>query len=191
MEKPDFIEVYEGVFSKEYCEEVIAFMDEYQSIGMTGSRRDKGVPSLSISDNYCFISSIDIMRINNNFINVFNELFWNECYAKYSQKFGVLENIDEHSIFDVKLQKTEPSEGYHLWHSEISSTRDCKRIMAFTVYLNDDYDAGETEFLYQQKRIKGKQGDVCIFPASYTHTHRGNPPMKSNKYILTGWVEFK
>jgi len=29
-----------------------------------------------------------------------------------------------------------------------------------------------------------------LWAAGYTHTHRGNPPLKDTKYIITGWVEF-
>jgi hypothetical protein len=64
------------------------------------------------------------------------------------------------------------------------------RVLVWTVYLNDNFDAGETEFLYQQYRYKPKRGDVVIFPAAFTHTHRGNPPINGTKYIITGWIEF-
>jgi len=37
---------------------------------------------------------------------------------------------------------------------------------------------------------KPKKGDCIIFPTAYTHTHRGNPPIGGDKYIITGWVEF-
>ena len=57
------------------------------------------------------------------------------------------------------------------------------------MYLNDVDDGGETEFLYQKKRIRPKQGRVLIFPAGFTHTHRGNPPLSGDKYILTSWLE--
>ena len=30
-------------------------------------------------------------------------------------------------------------------------------------------------------------GDVLMFPAAYTHTHRGNPPLGGNKYLATSW----
>jgi hypothetical protein len=56
--------------------------------------------------------------------------------------------------------------------------------------LNDNFEAGETEFLYQQYRYKPKMGDVIIFPAAFTHTHRGNPPIGGTKYIITGWLEY-
>lgn len=190
MEIPDFIEVYKNAFSKEYCDELINLFNEYQSLGMTKSHRDEGKSAMNKEDNFLFLSEIDIMRVNNNLVEQFNDVFWDSCYPKYFDKYNVLSVLDDHAIFSLKLQKTKPGEGYHVWHCEQGGSHTSKRLMVFTVYLNDDYDAGETEFLYQQKRIKGNTGDVCIFPASYTHTHRGNPPMNGEKYILTGWVEF-
>ena len=91
---------------------------------------------------------------------------------------------------DVKIQKTEPTEGYHIWHHESNYVyKDLlERVLAYTVYLNDVDEGGETEFLYQSKRIPPRKGTVVIFPAGYTHYHRGNPPLKGNKYIATGWI---
>ena len=62
--------------------------------------------------------------------------------------------------------------------------------MAFILYLNDVDEGGETEFLYQSRRVKAKAGTVVLWPAAYTHVHRGNPPLSGSKYILTGWLEF-
>ena len=39
-------------------------------------------------------------------------------------------------------------------------------------------------------RVKPKQGTLVIWPAAFTHTHRGNPPLSNDKYIVTGWTEF-
>ena len=56
------------------------------------------------------------------------------------------------------------------------------------IYLNDVPDGeGETEFLYQRRRIKPTKGTVVIFPAGYTHVHKGNTMFTTDKYILTGW----
>ena len=54
------------------------------------------------------------------------------------------------------------------------------------IYLNDVEEGGETEFLYQRKKLKPTKNRAVIWPGSYTHLHRGNPPMET-KYILTGW----
>ena len=63
------------------------------------------------------------------------------------------------------------------------------RVGTVIVYLNDVDEGGETEFLYYPRRVKPQAGRVLLFPASFTHSHRGNPPLSNTKYIMTGWVE--
>ena len=55
-------------------------------------------------------------------------------------------------------------------------------------YLNDVQEGGETEFLYQKTRFKPKRNMGLLWPGSFTHTHRGNPPLSETKYVLTGWI---
>jgi len=62
--------------------------------------------------------------------------------------------------------------------------------MAFMVYLNDIKEGGETEFLYQKCRFKPKRNTLLLWPSGFTHTHRGNPPISGDKYIITGWIEY-
>jgi hypothetical protein len=63
-------------------------------------------------------------------------------------------------------------------------------MMQAILYLNDVEEGGETEFLYFSKRVKPKQGTLLLFPASFTHTHRGNPPLSGTKYIMNTWLEY-
>ena len=58
-------------------------------------------------------------------------------------------------------------------------------------YLNDCLHAG-TEFFYQNKRYQCKAGDTLIWPAAWTHTHKGeiSKKQKTTKYILTGWWRY-
>lgn len=84
------------------------------------------------------------------------------------------------------IQKTDPTEGYHNFHCEDTTWEVASRTLAWTVYFNDINDSGETEFLYQHLKIRPKMGRVAIWPGSFTHLHRGNPPNET-KYIATGW----
>ena len=43
---------------------------------------------------------------------------------------------------------------------------------------------GETEFKYYDKKILPEVGKVLIYPAAYTHTHRGNPPIGKVKWFF-------
>lgn len=85
--------------------------------------------------------------------------------------------------------------GYPYWHCELYP-RDAKcetlhRHLLWTAYLNDAFEAGETEFLYQQRKIAPRTGSLLLAPAAFTHTHRGNRPQGGDKVIATSWVLFQ
>ena len=85
--------------------------------------------------------------------------------------------------------------GYPYWHCE-QYPRDAQcealhRVLLWTLYLNDDFDEGETEFLFQQRKVRPQTGAIVIAPAAFTHTHRGNRPRGGDKYIATSWVLFR
>jgi len=61
------------------------------------------------------------------------------------------------------------------------------------LYLNtlEPEQAGETEFLYQQERYRPVENTMILWPAAYTHAHRGNTVFgNSSKYIVTGWFYY-
>ena len=61
------------------------------------------------------------------------------------------------------------------------------RMFAYMTYLQAPESGGETEFLHQSLRITPEVGTTLIWPAYFTHMHRGNPPLKGTKIYLTGW----
>lgn len=92
----------------------------------------------------------------------------------------------------MQMQRYIDQEGYHAWHYENEVTDDKMKMrqMAFMWYLNDVENGGETEFKFQKAKVKAKAGRGVIFPAFWTHTHRGNKPdLGQSKYIITGWIE--
>lgn len=85
--------------------------------------------------------------------------------------------------------------GYPYWHCELyprdAAAETLHRHLLWTIYLNDDFDAGETEFLFQQAKVKPKTGSLLIAPTAFTHTHRGNRPERGDKFIATSWILFQ
>jgi hypothetical protein len=85
--------------------------------------------------------------------------------------------------------------GYPAWHCEIAvadpRAEFLHRALLWTIYLNDGFEAGETEFMFQRRKIRPRTGSLLIAPTAFTHTHRGNRPGGGDKYIATSWVLFK
>jgi hypothetical protein len=115
--------------------------------------------------------------------------------------------LDDASLDRIVLQMFRPGSinlqkyladqgGYPYWHCELYPHRSndqgesLHRVLLWTIYLNDAFEAGETEFLYQERSIAPKTGSLLIAPAAFTHTHRGNMPRGGDKFIATSWILF-
>ena len=104
------------------------------------------------------------------------------------------------SIFrldDINLQRyTKSKGGYHHWHSEHyphpsdPGQKSLHRVLLWLVYLNDIEEGGETEFFYQNAKVKPKKGSLVLAPVNFTHTHRGCVPVSSDKYVLASWLMY-
>jgi hypothetical protein len=185
----DFIGIYEEVLTKEKCQQIVDDMDLH--INNSPSEVNNGnqqFPNGDVGrkDYQIFANRVmaDVFRDINQVLDI--------CVQAYVDEFFVIKNIGSLRSDEVKLQMTPPRGGYHVWHSEQGPGRSKEgRVLVWTAYLNDIPDGeGETEFLWQGVRVKPRVGTICIFPAAFTHTHRGNPVYSCNKYIATGWYNF-
>ena len=88
------------------------------------------------------------------------------------------------------LQRYQPGEFYH-WHIDGGSHDFSMRQLVALWYLNDvPGPGGETEFLYQDIKVKPEAGKLVLFPPFWTHEHRACTVNEGIKYIATTWVVF-
>jgi hypothetical protein len=90
-----------------------------------------------------------------------------------------------------QIQHYKPGEGYHKWHIDGAQMNSCDRAMVYMTYLNDVTEGGGTMFYHQKVTTKAVKGKTLIFPAAYTHLHKGEISKTQHKYILTGWIWWK
>lgn len=183
----NFIGIYENAFTEKECKDTIKLFENYHKSGYTYGRENLVLKD-DISVN---ISPTMELDWNPNFISSFHKRFYDYIYPIYNNQYPILQELKKHRSKYIKIQKTFPTQGYHIWHCEHDAYDFSQnRVLSWILYLNDVTEGGETEFLYQSLRFKPKTGTFILFPAYFTHTHRGNPPLSGIKYIATGWVEF-
>ena len=178
----DLIRRYSGAFSKDDCDKIIKgikfFEDNHLLFYDRTYLTSEDHKVVNVSHDYDFSAS---SRIGNEILPKVKT-----CVDVYLHAFAFL-NKKKFLLHDIKLKHIPAGGGFHTWHYETGALEVAARQFVIQVYLNDDFEGGETEFLYQQRREKAVAGDVLIFPASFTHTHRGNPPLGGSKYIATSW----
>ena len=186
----NFIGVYDNYITKEECDKAIKLFEDENKFNNTVNRI--GFEKASIlqkQDQQFFAESKNIEiwweSLKSMMLNF--DLAWKH-YCVSTGASSAYDNI-EFYFTNLKIQKTLPTEGYHIWHIEHGKGYNLEtRAFAYSIYLNDVEDGGETEFLHFSKRVKPKTGRIVIWPAGFPYVHRGNPPLSGEKYILTSWM---
>lgn len=58
------------------------------------------------------------------------------------------------------------------------------------VYLNDDYDGGEIEFIRQGLVVKPEAGDIILFPSNYVYEHASLEVTSGIKYSVVIMTDY-
>ena len=185
----NFIGVYDNYITKQECDKVIKFYEDQDKFNKTVNRLEgERAPILAKQDQQYFadVTNLEIWweRLKPLMLN------FDMAFKHYDKHVGAGSAYNEpFNYTTLKIQKTLPTEGYHVWHLEHGATHeDMARAFVFSVYLNDVKEGGETEFLHFSKRVQPKTGRIVIWPAGFPYVHRGNPPLSGKKYILTSWM---
>ena len=127
---------------------------------------------------------------NENIIGEYREHLQN-ILNLYLKKYNYADKVDPFYIIeDYNLQKYPKGGGYKKWHFENTGPKSMSRKLVFMTYLND-VENGGTEFYYQNLRVEAKKGLTLIWPAEWTHSHRGVISETNEKMIITGWFNYE
>tara|TARA_R100001594_G_scaffold147521_1_gene200679 strand:- start:467 stop:1084 length:618 start_codon:yes stop_codon:yes gene_type:complete len=189
----NFIGVYDNYIPEDECKKAIKLFEQENKFRRTLDRRQfENSDNLQKKDTQFFAApgNLDIWwdDLKPSMIN------YNLAFNHYLKSTGgdAAYDYNEFHFTQLKIQKTLPTEGYHQWHIEhMLGAKGEPRAFAFSVYLNDVEEGGETEFLHFSKRVKPKTGRIVIWPAAFPYLHRGNPPLSGKKYILTSWMNLR
>jgi|TARA_R110000803_G_scaffold29758_1_gene67656 hypothetical protein len=176
----DFIRTY--TVNKKLCDGLIKYHKlnkEYKAEGETS----RGV----IKD---YKDSIDVRFYNQSIDKTILDFFkiLSVCAKKYLDEFKIEFNIITDTV--NLIQYYPKNGGYKVFHSENASLPSAHRRLVYMLYLNNVPDGG-TEFKYQNIITPAVKGNLIIWPADFTHTHKGVISKTKEKYIATGWFKME
>ena len=169
----NYIYVREKALSLEQCNSIVDYINSSKT---TFANFYFVLHSSTNSTLHKFL--VDVIQKNLD-LYVEEHKFLKTLYAPW----GISENYN--------LQKYLPGQAYYPEHMEHGKDDyDCKRILAWMIYLNDVKDGGETYWPQQDFKKSARTGDLCIWPAGWTHSHYGIVSKTETKYVVTGWCSF-
>jgi hypothetical protein len=183
----EYIGIYQEIIPVKLCHDFITWFDTLSKEGITISSNidASGLASTSRKDEVVQIpSGLSIHCFPQGLCKELWEKI-TECVKLYLDEYNFNDPVTSHSF---KAHRVKEGGGYHVWHHE-HSRENSYRILVWMLCLESPDEGGETEFLNQSMRITQRPRQLLIWPAGFTHKHRGNPPLKGQKTYLTGWFE--
>ena len=184
---PNFIGSW--IIDTSICDHLISYYEENkgkQTQGISGqgiNLKVKDRKDISIFPNELNLPENKVFKI------YFESLF--ECYKDYNNQWPFLASmINRLDIGKFNIGKYLPGQHFQKMHCERMGISSLHRLFAFMTYLNDVKEGGSTYFNHYDLEIKPKKGLTLIWPAEWTHSHKGNILISGEKYIITGWLTF-
>jgi len=191
----DFIGVYPNATPKNVTVRLMELFEEANERGLT----HKGLTGTAVDSSRKDSLDLSSTRITNELMSGFSgaiEAYFQSliiCHEQYVSRFPILKfpKTYMHGVYEFNIQRySPPGQAYHAWHHEAPNPNVSDRVLAWMTYLNTVRYGGETEFKYLNRKIKPELGTTLIWPAGFTHTHRGLPAKHEEKLIITGWFRF-
>lgn len=185
--KPNtFIFEQHGALPAPLCDDMIARFEKSTSDQFQGR-----IGQSAAQDNSVKKTTDLLVSGNENWKDVDNNLFrsmsiaikeFREAYPYFKGPFKDM---------GYGIQRYSPGEYYH-WHIDGGSHDFSQRQLVALWYLNDvpEGAGGETEFLFQDIKIRPEKGKLILFPPFWTHEHRAVTLNEGVKYIATTWIVF-
>ena len=196
MKEKNFISIYDNALTPPECKFIRDYHDsddyllsirqEGKTLGDTVQKHWK-----DSHDRYMAMY-IDGAYQNNGVNNIIAKSI-KEHIEKYKEENPELNLLDKWVIRDnYNLQKYSPGGGYHILHCENYNTgKHRTNILAWMYYLNTVREGGGTYFSNYDLTVNAEEGRLVIWPAYWTHFHKGVVSKTYDKYIATGWFCLK
>ena len=173
--------------NEELCDQLIQYFERNREKHKKGTTAS-GVNLESKNSMDISISPKDLKQEGNEIFNTyFQNLF--ECYKDYMEQWPFLKTFaNKLDIGKFNLQRYLKGQHFNGVHSERTNLETSHRVFAWMTYLNDVNESGETYFSHYDVSIKPQKGLTLIWPADWTHAHKGHVINYGSKYIITGWM---
>ena len=179
----NFIELYK--FDENICDNILSYYNSNNHLSKPGTFGDWEINNKSKESNDLGIQPGNFTVLESYLIELKKTLqkYVDTHISKYLKHWGPIGIVE-----GIIIQHYPPNGGYKIYHTE-RSPETANRELVFMTYLTNTKNGG-THFINQNKTFECVKGDTLIWPADFTHIHKG-VISNEEKIIITGWFSFK
>jgi hypothetical protein len=117
-------------------------------------------------------------------INDFLEPFGYDMLKKYHKDCPLFDKyaFTTNKIFSKMVYRSYHKNDRYDWHTDSSNMMSL--YVSILLYLNDDFEGGDTLFLNDKLRVKPKKGSLLVFPCGPYFVHKSTPIKSGHKCVI-------
>jgi len=179
----NFIELYK--FDENICDSILNYYNSNKHLCVPGMFGDEEINHKSKESNDLPIKPENFIVIESYLVELKKSLqkYIKTHISKHLKHWGPIGIVE-----GINIQYYPPNGGYKIYHTE-RGPKTANRELVFMTYLTNTKNGG-THFVNQNKTFECIKGDTLIWPADFTHIHKG-VISNEEKIIITGWFSFK
>jgi hypothetical protein len=174
-----YIIQYDNVVDDEKLDYYTQFLSESFKGKKSDVSRQEGRKNDAYTLNYYCKNNPELASINKELDQIsFKSLlqYYKDCPLAKAY-FGPREGL-----YGLNLFRTYDEQDSYEWHCDEGPHM--RFIASFLLYLNDDFEGGETMFLNDRLKIKPKKGSVLMFPCGPYFIHKSSRIRSGNKHVI-------
>jgi len=180
----DLIQVHENALEPEVCDFLIQFFDNQ-------SQLHERIEN-DLRPNFTQVNLTENCKISRD-VNLIHDIIIKNAFAHRDKYYEFIDKRvfpESHAFEQFRIKKYN-SGGDDMFdtHVDVQDYASARRYLAYLWYLNDVEEGGKTVF--NGLTIQPKKGKLIMFPPLWMFPHKGEPPLSSPKYILTGYLHYK
>ena len=196
-----YCRVYDDFLEPQFCAQ---YVDKFEETITKDAKRHRELSVCYREDGSMICGACDCMRTNPMEYERFSDLNsylipkWQGAIERYKEDVKVHRKQWPKTFgweeLRIKKFRVDSTKGHGLeLHTDIYSYAHAKRFLCMMIYLNDDFEEGETYFPLFESKVKPKTGRLFIFPPTWNYLHQGIPPQQPSKrgakyFIMTHLV---
>ena len=199
-----YCRVYDDFLAPELCD---AYIDMYESTLLIDAEKHRKLSICYREDGTQICGGCNCMRLNpheyerfnplnslliGKLVNILEQYKKDVCLhpIQWPKKFGWEELRIKRFLIEGSDKQNHGKNNYHGLenHVDIYSHAHAKRFLCLMVYLNDDFEEGETFFSTFKLSVKPKKGRLFIFPPSWDFLHNGRRPLPPSERMAKYFI---
>jgi hypothetical protein len=182
---------YENFLDPKFCD---SLMEKFDHVWENENKKAKNNSGCKGNCSACTCNRIDI-----NFYSQFKDdasFIYSKIHEQlkiYKHDVGLSFNQfpTETRYEAIRIKRYAANKGQHESHVDVTNYASARRILSFSINLNDDFEGGDLSFNLTGMRVKPQKGKLFIFPPLWPWLHAGETCFKKDKYFLGTYLIYK